>query len=158
MSDTATPIDMSATWARIARQERDRETLNRELMPSNKAAIFDAAAAVGITSIVVQFDGSGDSGQIESVDGFRGEQAAELPTIDIELATPNHDGSDVHRRVAAFPDAVESLLYALLEDTHGGWENNEGAYGEFTLDVADRTIELDFNMRIETAEHFGHSW
>ena len=36
----------------------------------------------------------------------------------------------------------------ILEQTHGGWENNDGAYGEFTFDVAERTIKLDFNERI----------
>jgi hypothetical protein len=31
---------------------------------------------------------------------------------------------------------------------HGGWQDNEGAYGALTIDVATRTATLDFNARI----------
>ena len=53
-------------------------------------------------------------------------------------------------------DAVEALAYAFLEETHGGWENNEGAFGEFTFDVAERTITLDYNERFESSEYSQH--
>jgi hypothetical protein len=51
---------------------------------------------------------------------------------------------------------VEALVYAFLAETHGGWENNEGAYGDFTFTVADRSIILDYNERIETSEYTQH--
>src|SRR3546814_5572861 len=35
---------------------------------ANKAALFDVLTAVGITSVVVSFDGYGDSGQIEGIE------------------------------------------------------------------------------------------
>lgn len=53
-------------------------------------------------------------------------------------------------------EVVETLVYALLEQTHCGWENNEGAYGEFTFDVGDRSITLDYNERIESSEYTRH--
>ena len=34
----------------------------------NKTVLFDALASFGIRRVVVQFDGEGDSGQINSVD------------------------------------------------------------------------------------------
>jgi hypothetical protein len=43
--------------------------------------------------------------------------------------------------------AIEILCYDHLEETHCGWENNDGAYGEFLLDVAERTVELEFHER-----------
>jgi hypothetical protein len=39
---------------------------------------------------------------------------------------------------------------------HGGWENNDDAYGTFTFDVPERTIEPEFNGRftdIATSHH-----
>lgn len=51
---------------------------------------------------------------------------------------------------------IEILCYDFLEQEHGGWENNDGAYGEFTLNVADRTVELEFNGRytdVHTTTH-----
>src|SRR3546814_9296187 len=40
-------------------------------------------------------------------------------------------------------EAIEDLAYDLLRQTHCGWENNDGAYGEFTFDVTAGTITLD---------------
>jgi len=39
--------------------------LRKQTLPLNKTALFDALAAAGIKQVVVQFDGSGNSGQIE---------------------------------------------------------------------------------------------
>ena len=55
-------------------------------------------------------------------------------------------------------DAIERLAYDLLEETHGGWENNEGAYGEFVFDVAERTIRLEYNERVMETEYSEHEW
>ncbi|MGA8499789.1 MAG: DUF6878 family protein [Xanthobacteraceae bacterium] len=53
-------------------------------------------------------------------------------------------------------DAIERLAYDLLERTHCGWENNDGAYGDFTFDVAERTITLDYNERYTASEYSQH--
>ena len=64
--------------------------------------------------------------------------------------------ANVERTTLSVRDAIESLAYDFLEQTHGGWENNEGVYGEFTFDVAQRTITLDYNERVETSEYSQH--
>ena len=38
--------------------------------------------------------------------------------------------------------------------THDGWENSDGAYGDFTFDVAERTITLDYNERLHAVRIF----
>jgi hypothetical protein len=53
-------------------------------------------------------------------------------------------------------DAIEKLVYDLLEQTYSGWEDNQGAYGDFLFDVSERTITLNFNERIETSEYTQH--
>ena len=46
------------------------------------------------------------------------------------------------------------MAYRFLDQTHDGWENDDGAYGEFTFDVAERSITLEYNERyIETHYH-----
>ena len=55
-------------------------------------------------------------------------------------------------------EAVETLVYDLLRQTHGGWEINDGAYGEFVFDVAERTIKLDHNERYASSEKFSHEF
>lgn len=158
MTENASAQDAVAVWQQMIAQDDARVRLAEDALPANKAALFEALAAGGITSVVVTFDGYGDSGQIESVDARIGDAAAELPTIDIEIATPAWDGSELHRRTLQLAEAVEQLAYAFLAETHGGWENNEGAYGEFTFDVEERAVRLDYNERIETSEYSSHEW
>ena len=158
MTEIPSAQDAVAVWQQLIAQDDARSRIAEEALPGNKAAVFDALAAAGITSVVVTFDGVGDSGQIESIDARTGDAAAALPICDIEIATPAWDGSELHRRTLPLGEAIEQLAYAFLEETHGGWENNEGAFGEFTFDVVERTIRLDYNERIESSEYSGHEW
>lgn len=158
MTENASAQDAAAMWQQMIAQDDARTRLAEEALPANKAALFHALAAAGITSVVVTFDGYGDSGQIESVDARIGDAAAELPAVDIEIATPAWDGSELHRRTLPLSDAVEHLAYAFLAETHCGWENHEGAYGEFNFDVEERSIRLDYNERVESSEYSGHEW
>jgi len=138
--------------------EKDRAftALSESIRPTNKTALFDALAAAGITSILVHFDGSGDSGQIEDIDATAGDEPRDLPSGEIEIAHVRWGDPDIARTTLSVRDAIESLAYDFLEQAHGGWENNEGAYGEFTFDVAQRTITLDYNARVETSEYSQH--
>lgn len=158
MSNTQPPLDAQAIWGCACQQERNRVALFAEALHPNKTALFAALAAVGITAMTVTFDGYGDSGQIESIDARRGEAQAELPVIEVTLFHPAWDGSALEARTAPLRESIEALCYMLLHDSHCGWENNEGAYGDFSFDVAARTIQLDYNERFQTSEYHGHSW
>ena len=158
MSGPQPAYDPAAAWAQIEAQHAARAHLAAEALPLNKTALFDALAAAGIPRVLVTFDGAGDAGQIEEIGATRDQAPVELPTIGIEIAMPAWDGSGLDRRCCGVGDAIEALAYAFLEDTHDGWEDNDGAYGEFRFDVAERTIELDYNARVETSEYHGHSW
>ena len=123
-----------------------------------KAGLFDVLEAHGITLVTVAFDGCGDSGQIESIDAFTEQGEIALPKIDL----PAPDGTPEANTDAVKPqplaEAIETIAYDLLESAHGGWENNEGAYGEFRFDLASRTITLGCNIRISSADYTETSW
>ena len=139
--------DCDATNARYKRQQS-------ELLPGNKGATFDALAAVGITIVTISFDGYGDSGQIESVEAKAGEDVVPLAAGTITITSPLWCQLEPETKQMSVYDAIEKLAYEFLEDTHGGWEDGEGAYGDFTFDVSARTITLDYNERyIETHYH-----
>jgi hypothetical protein len=59
---TSTAAPTLTDWD-VQRGEHDR--LDAELRPANKAVVFDALTAAGLTIVTVCFDGYGDSGQIE---------------------------------------------------------------------------------------------
>jgi hypothetical protein len=118
-----------------------------EVNAQNKAAVFEVLSAAGITRIDVTFDGEGDSGQIQEVAAFSGETSDELPTTVVTLASTQWGADDTTTREMPLPEAVEELCYGYLEQKHDGWENNDGAFGEFTFDVGERNIALEFHAR-----------
>jgi hypothetical protein len=113
----------------------------------NKARVFEALAAAGITHLTATFDGCGDSGQIDDVTAYKGDAQAELPATPITLEYVMCYSEKVTSEASPLTEAVENLCYGYLAQRHNGWENNDGAFGTFEFDVAQRTVELEFNGR-----------
>jgi hypothetical protein len=155
MTDINSPaIDMAAILASFSAWEAKAE----KLVPENKARLFALLSSADITRVTVTFDGEGDSGQIEDVVAFNGDELIELPDGQIELLELKHGADEpvIHNVPAA--QAIETLCYDLLRQTHCGWENNDGAYGDFTFDIAAGTIALDYNGRFTDTQQFAHEW
>jgi hypothetical protein len=148
------PLDTDACEAKAREQAR----LSESIHAADKAALFDALARAGITIVTVSFDGYGDSGQIEEIQAKAGDAPVELPAGKIELLQTVHGSAEAERSTLDISGAIEGLVYDFLEDTHSGWGNNDGAYGDFTFDVAERTITLDYNERFTQSEHFYHEF
>jgi len=138
--------------------ERDHARRANELLSTNKVVLFDALSAAGITTVVVYFEGYGDSGQIEDIDARIGDKPCELPDERIELLDPIWGSSEIERQTQTIREAIEVLAYACLRETHDGWEDNDGAFGDFMFDVAERSIRLDFNERYTDSHFYSHEF
>jgi hypothetical protein len=143
--------DFETTYAR----HKDLSANANEL---NKTVLFDTLAPAGITSIQVDFDGEGDSGQINGVSALAGDQPAQLPATQVTLHRLQWGQTQSEPSEFTLAEAIETLCYDYLEQEHGGWENNDGGYGEFTIDVVARTIELEFYSRYTDYNKFSHSF
>ena len=133
--------------------------LEAEILPQNKVALFDALAAAGIDSVIVGFDGCGDSGQIESVMAYAADGAEiTVPTITIGMHEVIFNGPAIVVEQRSVREAIEIMVYAFLEETHDGWENDDGAYGEFIFRVRDRAISLDYNERYTATDFSTHEF
>lgn len=118
----------------------------------------DALAAAGITTVTVTFDGYGDSGQIEDVTAQKSEAIVDLPAGQVFLSSAVWNSDAVEQAPTEIAAAIEQLCYDCLRHSHPGWENNDGAYGEFVFDVARRVITLDHNDRYTATELFTHTF
>lgn len=133
--------------------------LDAEIAPDNRAALFDALAAADIHTVVVAFDGYGDSGQIESVEAFGADnETLSLPAEPILFRQVAFHSATVEQQIQPVREVIESMAYDFLGQTHGGWEDNDGAYGEFTFSVAQRSIELDYNERYTASDYHHHEF
>ncbi|OWJ77411.1 hypothetical protein CDV52_11755 [Haematobacter missouriensis] len=149
---------MAASVARFFTERDERNRRAEAVRPDNKTALFDALAAAGITLVTVTFDGSGDSGQIEDITAQSDDRTVDLPQGEITIATVAWGTDKVTAISMGVEAAIEQLAYDFLSETHGGWENNDGAYGEFSFDVAARTITLDYNERYTATEFYSHEF
>jgi hypothetical protein len=159
MSNTnQAPLSGSTPISDWELQNAAYETLKAELFALNKAAFFDAITLLGVTQVVVTFDGYGDSGQIANIEiGAAGDPIAE-PTVMIEFAEAEWGQAEPSRSSTSIASAAERLTYDVLEQTHSGWENCDGAYGDVTFDVGAREITLDYNERYTSSENSVHTF
>ena len=141
----------------MSNYDRYRQALS-DLNEPNKATLFDALAAANITEVHVDFDGEGDSGQINGVVAFSGNEQIDLPEGTVTIHQLGWGETEPTPTEITLEDAVEILCYGYLSDHHNGWENNDGAYGEFRFDVAKRTIKLEFNGRYTDTVTTNHSF
>jgi hypothetical protein len=90
-------------------------------------ALLDELARQHVTLIEVEYDGSGDSGQVERVI-FTG------PTGPVPASEP----ADL---------VVEQYVRALLEYHQPGWEDNEGSFGTVRINPVERSVTLEHSTR-----------
>lgn len=157
MTETDTSFDFAAS---MSRYEADRVAYKAQatrLRAQNKATLFAALKSHDITQVVVEFDGYGDSGQVENVEATSNDTIIALPDDVVELSFARHGGSS-DTRSESLREAIESMAYDCLEATHCGWENNDGPYGEFIFRVGDAAITLDYNERYTAAESYDHEF
>lgn len=122
----------------------------------NKTIVFAALAEAGIHKVTVEYDGSGDSGQIEDVAAWNaGNERMPFPSNPkIQLVSENPDYLLPEQ---SFEEAVEHLCWDYLE-IYYGWENNDGAFGTFVFDVPARTVTLEHNERFTDVNTTSHEF
>jgi hypothetical protein len=147
-------VFMSDTCDIMAAYQNHQKVL-AEANAINKTAVFDALAAAGIATVNVTFDGEGDSGQIE---GIAADDSPNIPQVQIELQKTSWGTGRLESVQSPLRDAIEQLCYDFLEQQQDGWENNDGAFGEFIFNVARRSIELEFNARFSDSALFNYSF
>jgi hypothetical protein len=105
-------------------------------------AAAEQLKAAGVARVDIYYDGCSDSGQIESVAYFDAQRRLIDPPTTLTLSE----------------DAFRDLFFDLLETRHAGWENNDGAFGEFEWDLIANTLKHSHSDRFvecETTEHEG---
>jgi hypothetical protein len=137
--------DSIAAMALMPTNSPSLEAYFQEKLGNIRRALPEAARQLkeaGVKVVLVNYDGCGDSGQIESVTYLgAGGKAVDL-TAEVTI-TEEH---------------LTDLFYDLLETRHPGWENNDGAWGEFQWNLSSDELHHSHNERFtdyDTTEHDG---
>jgi hypothetical protein len=124
---TNNPTDWIAAYqAEHAERQAQLSTL--------KDALLKELASAGVVTVTVEYNGEGDSGQLESIFIEDGNEHR-LEILDQE---PWREP-----RIQ-----IENFVWEVLGACHDGFEINDGGYGVLSIDVKARTIELDHNDRV----------
>jgi hypothetical protein len=133
--------------------------LETEILPHNKQVLFDALSAAGIDVVTVEFEGSGDSGQFEAPAGFDAKNTeVPIPADEITVKIVEFETGAIREQTTTPREYIETLACDFLESTHSGWEDGEGANGEFRFSLSERTITLDYNERYVDYTHHEHEF
>ena len=119
--------DFASTMEKWA-AERDAE--NKEV----RAALLAQLRALGVTEVMAEYEGYGDSGNVEDI--------TLQPT---EIAIPSQLSSQ-----------LDDFAWAFAYQQHPCFENNEGGYGSLTWDLAKDSIDLDHADRFVDSTHSYH--
>lgn len=123
-------------------------------MSQHIKTIFEQLRAAGASTITISFDGSGDSGSIESVNIYDAE--GKQMQIDLAVTYPKEKSSwlddkwvtETEEKEIPIADALEAYCYDELEKTEIDWYNNDGGFGQMTINLDDKVeIELEVNTR-----------
>jgi len=119
-----------------------------------------------LKNISVNFEGAGDSGCQEGIEYETIDSNVTNNQVDVLLEQPIVGSKIIHGwscggnkmtpiyedKIYTIKEVIESICFDYLEIEHGGWENNEGAYGTITICFEEKRIYLDINVR-ETRNH-----
>ena len=138
-------------------KERDeRKCKSKESLKEICATLFNA----GITLVEVHYDGYGDSGQIEYLLLFKGDKQLKdedvaslgLPTSTVQEYNYNSK-SDDDKYITKECTLVEKVTDCAYDFLPGGWEINEGSFGDLKINTETAKATLEHNHRIQETEY-----
>lgn len=124
----------------------------------NKEAVIKYCAHYEVGKITLDYNGSGDDGQIENVTCFDAAgNEMEIPDDNNQIESfynvwSSTKGESAKSKMGSFLDLVEQLAYSTLCQNYGGWEINEGSYGTITIH-ADGTGLIEHNDIIQDTDY-----
>ena len=125
-----------------------------EAVHANRQPLLTALAALGITQLVVRYEGGGDSGDVSELEIFPESlaQANIANTLKVEqltyhcLAGEYQDGEYryfLQEQQSSIDSALRDFVLTWVDAHHGGWENNDGGSGTVTINVSEGTFRLE---------------
>ena len=109
-------------------------------------------SGMGVTGILIRYDGAGDSGQIEEI------QYCTKPIDAVEDVEDNvhFDSPELCVLSSDLKSRIEDFTYRKLLEDIEDWYNNEGGYGTVSIMVPSGQYSIDNNIRIIELENYTH--
>lgn len=148
--------DIDAALATLDPCNHEHKVVLREVNFNNLIAHLEAA---GVASVDVDFDGCGDSGSIEEASCFDANETPMTLTdspIEMDLLVVDHGHfdstsqkwvSEIVRKTLPLAQALDDFIEDEVEGTGINWYDNDGGFGYWRLNVAERLLDFEINVR-----------
>ena len=125
-----------------------------------KKEVFSRLKELSINTVITHFDGEGDSGGIEGMVCYAEIFDEESPSIlgDLTVIPFDKHRVTVGGEDCSLKDQLEELVYMTLWQDHGGWENNDGAYGDIYFLVPKDKVFIEINVRFLDSVSYDHEY
>jgi hypothetical protein len=109
-------------------------------------------SGMGITGILIRYDGSGDSGQIEEI------QYCTEPIDAVEDVEDNvhYESPELSALSSDLKSRIEDFTSDKLLENIEDWYNNEGGYGTVSIMIPSGQYSIDNNIRVIEYENYTH--
>lgn len=156
--------DIDAALATLDPCNHEHKAVLREVNFNNLIAHLEAA---GVASVDVDFDGCGDSGSIDEASCFDADGVPMTLTgspIEMDLlvvdrghfdSTSQKWVSKIVRKTLPLAQALDGFIEDEVDGTGINWYDNDGGFGYWRLNVAERQLDFEINVRYteSTCEH-----
>lgn len=134
-----------------------------ETQTSNKDVILKALADLGVTTFVVEYSGGGDSGDVTDTSAMPEDAMKQVVSTKIcerYVSGEYVDGKwnyAFREKDISLDEALRNFAMQWVDLNHGGWENNDGGAGTFTVDVAIGEFTLDHREYYTESTSYAYS-
>lgn len=141
--------DVQELW----RQLQQAETARHEHGVANLKAAIPFLRQLGVTMVTMDYNGSGDQGDIEDIE-ISGFENAPKTCEELDKALEGFPAeTKAHERFC-----IEKLKDRAFELLPGGFEINEGSYGQVIIDCEKNKVRLAHNERVMEVNSSEQEW
>lgn len=144
----------------------DPPQTEKDAILKNKKTLLTSLIELGATHAVIDYNGSGDSGQVDLVRVFCGAKEINVEKtkkIDFYKSETSYNpaaskGKDpwvvkIQKVEVYLSEALELIAEELLSYNDIDWYNNDGGYGAVKIDLKKEAITLEHNQRVMSTEY-----
>jgi hypothetical protein len=114
---------------------------------------------LGANRVVIAFQGSGDSGEIEYVELLSAnDEIIDMPTDMVAWTKQVYGEQKPETKQVKLNDALEDIGYRVLDETGMDWYNNEGGQGNVYLMVEGEIFSVRVEMEVNYTSHEDHEF
>ena len=131
------------------------------IYPSNeeKQKLLTQLNLLGATTVVVEFRGGGDEGEIENVYYIdRNGDTQEIPKDMISWTQMVYGDKPKLTKEMSLVDVLEDLCYRALDEVSLDWCNNEGGQGHLHIDFTQSPPTTHLDIGINTMSTDDHNF